>query len=343
MKYSNYKYGVLAITLLFIFFCLLTTCVAADYGDIRIGVSSAVSGGTVDLGSDTYYSDGSDVRIEGKNLTIRGTGDNNRATLNSRDVSGAFYVDSDSVVTFRYINFVNASFPRSHALTSNGTIFVYNCSFSSSNGDSGSAIYLNNGSTGSKILNSRFINNKGDNGEDNDYTTGGAVCITGTSDVEVSGCYFSGNSALNYGGALTIRGDASNIRIINSTFVNNRAPSGGAIYNQLASGTIISGCTFENNKATDNGGAIYAVSPLNIVGSTFKTNTVTNNGGAIYISGSGRSTISGSKFTNNSAKNGGAIYNNAQLSISSSDFKSNKASSYGGAIYAAKKFEHHWR
>ncbi|WP_169805442.1 right-handed parallel beta-helix repeat-containing protein, partial [Methanobrevibacter cuticularis] len=320
--------------LLGMFFMLLFLSVAmvsaVDYGDIRDRVNNASTGDTINLGSDTYMSDGSPVRIDGKNLTIRGSSDSNRAILNGGDRSAAFIVLPGSIVTLRYINFVNASLPRSHAISANSTVLIENCTFSGSNGDSGAAIFLYENADNSHIINCRFIDNKADNDDDNEYTAGGAICINGASNVEIRNSYFSGNTALNNGGALVIRANAQNTKITDCTFINNRAPNGGAIYNQLSTGAIISGCTFTNNKATELGGAIHSIDILNISESNFNNNTA-KHGGAIHSTDQLR--IRGSSFTTNTATDGGAIYLTNTLSIGSSSFNKNTAKGNGGGLF----------
>ncbi|WP_245634915.1 right-handed parallel beta-helix repeat-containing protein, partial [Methanobrevibacter cuticularis] len=326
-----YKKHIVFVAFFFIAVFLLTSSVSgADYRDIRNSVNSASSGDTINLNNTAYTSDGSSIRIEGKNLTISGSSDSNRATLNGGDRSGAFLIDSDSKVIFRFINFVGASSPRFHAIASNGTVLIENCTFSSCNGDSGAAIYLYENADSSRIVNCRFIDNKADNTDDNDYTAGGAICINEAAGVEVRNSYFSGNTALNSGGAITIRNNAQNTKIIGCTFVNNSAPNGGAIYNQLSTGTIIEGCTFTNNKATELGGAIYSINTLNISNSNFNNNSA-KNGGAIYSTNQMR--ITGSSFATNTATDGGAIYSTNTLSISSSSFNKNTAKGNGGGLF----------
>ena len=323
--------------MIFSLVCILSLSVvsAADYGDIRDRVNNANSGATINIGSDTYTTDGNHIRITGKTLTIQGSSNANRATLNGNNNNRAFFVDDGATLTLRYINFVNAADPNYNAISSSGTLIVENCTFTGSKGDSGASIYLHDSASGSRIINTRFIDNKADNTGLNAYAAGGAICVNGANNVEIRNCYFSGNTALNSGGAIVIRNDAVNARIINCEFVNNRAPNSGAIYVQNAAGTIISGCTFTSNVATTGpGGAIYSISPVSIVSCTFNRNSAKNNGGAIYTSGSGISTITSSRFTNNTANFGGGLYNNAPLSISSSTFTNNKATNHGGAIYA---------
>jgi hypothetical protein len=98
--------------------------------------------------------------------------------------------------------------------------------------------------------------------------------------------------------------------ISGSTFTNNAADIGGAIYNSDDGILTISGSTFTNNRADINfasGGAILnnSTNTATITGSTFTGNQAGNNGGA--ISNGGLMIISASTFTGNTAPTGSAV------------------------------------
>ncbi len=160
--------------------------------------------------------------------------------------------------------------------------------------------------------------------------------------VTVADSIFTSNTAIN-GGAIYNHsekdkaGNAAAIKITNSTFKGNQATSdGGAIAN--AGNAIINGNTsFENNSAVL-GGAIYNTGTAEVTG-TFSGNSATNTGGAIFnYSGGTLNVLEGSKFSNNSsAKWGGAIFNDesgANLEITDATFTNNSAE-FGGAIFNA--------
>ena len=118
----------------------------------------------------------------------------------------------------------------------------------------------------------------------------------------------------------------------NGDFVNVTASAdsakqfGGFLYAK-ASDVSLSDSGISSEKATKNGGAIYAdaSSTVNITSSAFENNTANQNGGAICIlSGSAGSRIEKTVFTGNSATdNGGAIYKEAaaQIELISCEFK----------------------
>jgi len=143
----------------------------------------------------------------------------------------------------------------------------------------------------------------------------------------------------------------------NSTFSNNTADDGGAIYNEYFGSVNISNSTFNNNTADcyySFGGAIYSGenSQLTISDSVFSENEAkdsqgygSGHGGAIANDDGGEITISNTTFSKNktygsngSPNSGGAVYNGkGKINISGSTFElnvaTNSAVSTGGAIY----------
>ncbi|KZX15426.1 DUF11 domain-containing protein [Methanobrevibacter filiformis] len=142
-----------------------------------------------------------------------------------------------------------------------------------------------------------------------------------------------GSAIYNNGSMIIIKG---------SSFINNTASSGGAIYNNKGNNfTITENTSFINNTASL-GGAIYNNNGTNftVTNSTFVDNNASSWGGAIfnYYNGANFS-VSNSTFIGNNASLGGAISNGvgAQMgadnfSVSNSSFINNTASTYGGAI-----------
>ena len=145
-----------------------------------------------------------------------------------------------------------------------------------------------------------------------------------------------GGAIYNYGlGDVTITG---------TTFKNNNATVGGAIYN--TANMTISDSTFENNNGTFAGGAIANLDNMSIVNSDFNNNLVTSNliqtgfGGAIV--NVGNLSVEESRFKNNIARDGAAIFNSGYVSdnnlaigilnVTESNFTNNNARASGGAI-----------
>jgi predicted outer membrane repeat protein len=332
-------------------------------------VKTVSSGDTILLDDGTYRDKGNkDISLPTLNITIQSRngpentiidlensgaflafGMGNTSTLDGLTIKngrqsviggGAIYVDlSAPVIT-------NCVFLNNHATQRGGAIYFYldsmwdtpvvtNCSFSQNSADvEGGAIYIR---------------------------------ITGTEAFfEIAGCDFSDNSS-NQGGAIKIQrtGGASSTNrsiIRDSTFFNNVASQngsegrGGAIYVDDDS-PFITNCMFQNNDATDYGGAVYIdMTALNsaepiIKDSSFLGNNAEYRGGAIGVrvsrSGTGGEVqigdaffeIDNCRFSENTSYYGGAIGSSADEVIYSSEFSVIKRSQFfqntaveGGAI-----------
>lgn len=153
------------------------------------------------------------------------------------------------------------------------------------------------------------------------------------------------------GGAISLDYPNS-LTITNTTFYNNTAQYGGAIYAQNAG---ITDCTFTSNKATMGGGAIFSNSvtlgscifssnsadeggavnsnEVHTQHSIFKNNYAATSGGALFVS------LLNSNLTNyfgNQAQYGGAItlYSADQLNLLNyASISNNYATEEGGAIF----------
>lgn len=153
---------------------------------------------------------------------------------------------------------------------------------------------------------------------------GGAIYCT---NLKCNNCTFEDNYSNDDAGAIYIHdGDKTEIR--NSKFIRNNAePSGGAI---SCVDVYCNNCTFENNYASNLGGAINGGYGAHVQNSRFKNNKAGDDGGAVYIDG-GQGEISDSHFTNNQAKNGGAIYS-SNIDCLRCYFENNHANDNGGAL-----------
>lgn len=142
-----------------------------------------------------------------------------------------------------------------------------------------------------------------------------------------------------------------NVSIVNSTALTY----GGAIvnYGEL----VIVNSIFSLNKAK-NGGVIANYNKLDIKSSNFTNNScfIKGSGGAIYNLGKGTLTIDNCNFADNKVDaeylleaddfgvrlgSGGAIYNRGDLYIYNSNFTSNRAFNWGGAIVSITDVKKH--
>lgn len=138
-----------------------------------------------------------------------------------------------------------------------------------------------------------------------------------------------------FGGAIRVSGSGTTL-INSSTFKNNSAAYGGAIYASKKNNLRIFNSTFEDNHAYKYGGAIACEENNNLEISYSKfidCSSITNAGGAVYSRNSTLN-IRKSNFTSCNATFGGAICDLKSCSqIVSINAENNKADYFGGAIY----------
>ena len=230
--------------------------------------------------------------------------------------------------------------------------------------DGGSAIYFqayNTLPSNVTLQNSRILEN---------VTKQGAVYIAGTNvygetTLNIIACVFNKNMATSDPGSGLATFRCVAVNISNSSFTENSAPNGGAIFADAVEMNIVDS-TLENNVALSGyGGAIVLHNPplttLNISGNTtisgntagtsgggihgcgvitisnstkIENNSAALDGGGIYVS-DGKLFVTGGSFENNSANNGGAISALYDVSVSGTAvIKNNTAAVHGGGIHA---------
>ena len=303
--------------------------------------SAAYFGGAVWL-----YGSTGDVSIT--NCTFH----NNSATYGDGDVVGL--LDSTSNVSI-----TNSTFQNNSAIYG-GTVWLYgstgdvsitNCTFqnnSATYGDGGAVLLY--GSTGNVSVTNCTV-------QSNTAAYGGAVILYGsTGNVSITNCIFQYNSATFDGGAIYIS-ETDLVIFDKSTFINNTAVRGAAVYasNIHNAGNFVNqigNLTFEeviveNNHCSCNGysavrgGAVYFnAMTVDIVGDTITGSQFLSNSplGAITEENGFMQLHGNVSFYNNTGENGGAISlsNNVPLHFDNSctvEFSSNVATGYGGAIY----------
>jgi parallel beta-helix repeat protein/predicted outer membrane repeat protein len=313
----------------------------SNFEDIKDTIDGSSDNDRILLGNKTYTSSGSQIRVVNKfNIVVQGRSDSERAVLDARHLSRIFVVDEDSTVTFKYIDFINGDVGASSgaAINTYNTIIIENCSFRNNWGESGGAIFIRQGADNSRIVNSSFINNEGRYEGTDEWVEGGAVDIHANF-TSIIDCVFTGNNALDVGGAVNFASNTIGHKLIGSTFRNNYAPTGGAIRSN--NDLLIEDCFFIDNYANEtNGGALY-LRLINIIikNCVFTNNHAVRNGGAIYdvdSSSSGYLNITNTKFNNNYGANGGAIYSESLLNITYCNFTSNRANNGNtGGIYSS--------
>jgi len=144
-----------------------------------------------------------------------------------------------------------------------------------------------------------------------------------------------GNAGFDGGGGLKITSTNADLQVINCKFVCNRSWIGGGVDHGGSRSDYID-CTFENNVADGEGGAIYALEgELSLTNCDFASNSAST-GGALAIFYAERLDINGCKFNWQTASEyGGAIYNSNSnfTEILGCNFFDNESGYHGGAVY----------
>ena len=216
---------------------------------------------------------------------------------------------------------LNCTFTRNSGsrgtLTNEGGIMTLtNCDFTSNNGG---IFSFGNDLKKLKVINSAFTNNIANEGAaingwdilvtdcvfvNNSARYGGA--INGRSGISVSGCVFMNNSA-RYGGAIYTEGLST---VNNCVFKKNSASyDGGGISFYMGIYSMSGGISFFGDQYGTSDG-VSTMNKWNIHNCVFEDNSATNNGGAIdifLISPPEFVEISNCTIVNNSAANGKAI------------------------------------
>ena len=254
----------------------------------RIAKGGAIHAGKVDLIEDSYF-------------------DTNYASY-----GGAVYIeDSNSITTIKDSTFEShICYENGGAIYTEGKIdLIYNSVFESNFGYNGGSIYAN---SIEKVVDSNFYDS-GFNSYQHLDSKGGAFYITGSDDLEITGCEFSGHVNQDAGAIFT----CGSVTVIDSTFSENVAndnnPSkfskGGAIY---ANGDVsLENVILEDNFA-DYGGAIYSNGTVTIK----NLNTIDNNG----------------VYEQSNSLNGGVVYAKGNVNMENVTFGENYAQIAGGAF-----------
>lgn len=183
-----------------------------------------------------------------------------------------------------------------------------------------------------RILNSKFIGNTAKS-----FTaTGGAIDILNTEAFKVLNSTFTDNYA-TYEGAAICAGNCSGSEISDCIFNNNRAGNGGAIHWYNSNEIQISDCNFTNNAAKDDGeggAVVYSFCTNDTIANCIFINNTARDGGAIS---SEECLISECIFMNNIGQRGGALsfWMEYPAHISNCNFINNSANE-GGAIYVSR-------
>lgn len=170
--------------------------------------------------------------------------------------------------------------------------------------------------------------------------TAGAIYCDSSGTFSIENVTIANNTAVNNGGAMNLHME-QNSYIGNTEISGNRTEdgNGGAIRMQENGKTLtIKGAKIQGNTASDNGGGIFAESGiLEIIGCELTGNSATD-GGAIYNDGCTITVCADGQTptlldTNIASGSGGGVCLYDGKSVITADFRNNKASANGGAVF----------
>ncbi|MFV8752915.1 LamG-like jellyroll fold domain-containing protein [Nannocystaceae bacterium ST9] len=176
----------------------------------------------------------------------------------------------------------------------------------------------------------------------------GAAIHVSEQTLSATGCQFTANQATNYGGAIYIKdlGGAEDYELIDSSFTDNTAKWGGAVYVVDApAGAVrvnlhVEGSEFVNNTASiGGGGALYLQESITSVEGTLFADNTAAFGGAIHIDNLAAAPtevgVIDSRFIANEATGtgGGGILIEEPITVTDSEFVANIAKTGGGGVF----------
>ena len=262
-------------------------------------------------------------------VTVNGNG---RITLDGRNLVSFFQVNATGDLTLRNLTLTRGSFNGVHPLENFGRLALVNVTVSDNQSSAAAGVLYNSGTL--VVRDARFLNNLG-TGTGSTNTQGAAIYNeAGVAAVENS--VFTGNrstSALGAGGAIAVANGHMSIEA--STFHDNEALDGGALFVDAGTVVTVTVSTFQENTA-GYGGAIETRGELQLDYSTLVGNkAVSGDGGGIWVFASdldmNYSPVSGNAATTT----GGGIscYDN-NISVTHSTISGNTAGTFGGGIYS---------
>ena len=275
------------------------------------------------------------------NVTIR-DGAATNLSVQATDCGGAIYVATGGFLKLTSTTFVHNYATSGGAVYSHGDVTIFDSVFTRNTaGYQGGAVASLNGRL--SIARSELSSNMA-------IAAGGAVYQANSYPVDspslttlkITDSTFRYNSA-NFGGAQFSAGTWSTALVKTTIYEDNAADCGGALYTLFGKIIDLVQSTFMSNRATT-GGAVFLYSNFAAQGNytssdnVFELNTADERGGALYVWMAVNVRVSGSYFALNHATDGGAVavYEKSAVQLADSTFYSNSAVN-GGALEASDR------
>jgi hypothetical protein len=263
-----------------------------------------------------------------KGLTIEGLQDgsgNNLVTITGNAgirTMKTSNAPAGTVMNFDKLTFANVDLPAGFAggaiRIDDEVVNITNSRFENNKADQGGAIGISSAGT-VNISNTAFINNGSIlTTTANSLGGGGAIWMTAAANLTISNSQFTGNSANQQGGALLV--SAGTVTVNNSVFQNNivtktttSAFAGlGATFTLFFAGTTLNlnNSTVSGASSGSEGGFAYLgqLTPnLNVTNSTISNNTATDYGGGLSTGTAGTVSFTNSTISGNTANIAGGV------------------------------------
>ncbi|MBR0472714.1 MAG: hypothetical protein IJI98_08490 [Methanosphaera sp.] len=251
----------------------------------------------------------------------------NTSALRLRVLEGSIILENDTFDSNINTGELGALF-----IMSNVTTLIKNVTFTDNLGKNGSAMTYYGADNSTLILSDSLFD------RNDEYTryesNGGALYAMINGTVHITNTTFTDNNAENGGALYVYSFENGNLNITNSTFKENEAGYGGAVYIETEGNISITDTSFISNLGEEGSGLFYKNTnngELIIRNSLFDSNGEVGYdcevGGAIYFASTGNILIDDTDFTRNYAQYGSAIYfyadGNANISVNNSRFNGN--------------------
>ena len=345
----------------------LTVCSSGcDFTSINAAIDVASNGDVIQLSAETY-SEGEEITIDGKSITVRGVVSEDGAVVTTLDGSGVHRLldirntpsASVRLEHLAIINGVGQSFSTSFESAGGGisadnaTIDLVNCTFMSCSAEYGGALVISTSVLSASSC--RFEENIVRPAEQGFSAScrGGAICSL-ESTVDLTACVFDSNEAIGtnslrtgYGGGAYF--EFTQARMFACVFIRNTSTSFGGGIATLSGAVGWDQCDIRLNTSPNGGGVFDA---LGGVGTYTDSSFIGNSANALFGSpgGGGAIQISGASslfrecmFLENFASSTGGVgfFKNyleypTSLSIQDCVIRTNSSSEFAGGFFLAR-------
>lgn len=149
----------------------------------------------------------------------------------------------------------------------------------------------------------------------NEATNGAGIYAAFGSSVQARNLAMDLNIASSAGGGIYLALNAGLLKLSDCTFSDNIAAANGGAISSDAQVAAIRNCLFQYNQTTLNsgnlgsGGALFLVGGISVIRESDFTNNQGRRGGAIYLGQPGATSLIGNRYSDNTSRaDGGAIY-----------------------------------